>query len=148
MSKTQLIVGQVNLVVSDLAAAVAFYRLVGLNVDEIDNPLWKRHHARVIMPGGVRLELDSVEFARQWNPGFKGQPGNAGCVLFFLVPSRIDVDLLFAKVTAYGYPAQKPPEDAFWGARYAVVEDPDGNAIGFMSEIDPARRHTPPPPPK
>jgi hypothetical protein len=25
-------------------------------------------------------------------------------------------------------------------ARYAIVEDPDGNAVGVMSPVDPARR--------
>jgi len=29
---------------------------------------------------------------------------------------------------------------AAWGARYAVVEDPDGNALGIMSPVDPDRR--------
>jgi uncharacterized glyoxalase superfamily protein PhnB len=37
-------------------------------------------------------------------------------------------------------PVQQPPYDAFWGARYAVVSDPDGNAVGIMSPIDPDRR--------
>jgi uncharacterized glyoxalase superfamily protein PhnB len=27
------------------------------------------------------------------------------------------------------------PWDAFWGARYAMVEDPDGIAVGLMSPI-------------
>jgi len=40
----------------------------------------------------------------------------------------------------HGAVGQQPPWDAFWGARYAVVEDPDGNAVGIMSAIDPDRR--------
>jgi len=39
---------------------------------------------------------------------------------------------------------QQAPYDAFWGARYAIVEDPDGNAVGLMSPIDPDRRTAPP----
>lgn len=35
------------------------------------------------------------------------------------------------------------PYDAVWGPRYAVVEDPDGNAVGIMSPIDPQRRSDP-----
>jgi len=38
----------------------------------------------------------------------------------------------------------QPPFDAFWGARYAIVEDPDGNVIGFQSPSDPERRTAPP----
>jgi Glyoxalase/Bleomycin resistance protein/Dioxygenase superfamily len=43
-------------------------------------------------------------------------------------------------ITAAGYRGQQPPYDAFWGARYAVIEDPDGNAVGIMSPVDPDRR--------
>jgi hypothetical protein len=43
---------------------------------------------------------------------------------------------------------QKAPEDAFWGSRYAIVEDPDGNAIGLMSPADLARQTERPPPPQ
>jgi uncharacterized glyoxalase superfamily protein PhnB len=32
----------------------------------------------------------------------------------------------------------------FWGARYAIVEDPDGNHVGVMSPSDPDRRRAPP----
>ena len=28
--------------------------------------------------------------------------------------------------------------DAFWGARYAVVSDPDGNGVGIIDPVDPA----------
>ena len=45
---------------------------------------------------------------------------------------------MYADLTGAGYRGQQPPYDAFWGARYAVVEDPDGNAVGLMSPSDPA----------
>ena len=54
------------------------------------------------------------------------------------------MDARYADLTAAGYRGQQPPWDAFWGARYAVVEDPDGNPVGLMSPIDPARRSAAP----
>ena len=36
-----------------------------------------------------------------------------------------------------GYAGLQPPHDAFWGARYAIIEDPDGIAVGLMSPISP-----------
>ena len=68
-------------------------------------------------------------------------------LLFFGVSTPEEVDRLFEEMTRAGYAAGKAPEDAFWGARYAIVEDPDGNAVGIMSPVDPARRRPPPPPP-
>jgi uncharacterized glyoxalase superfamily protein PhnB len=39
---------------------------------------------------------------------------------------------------------RQPPYDTFWGARYAIVEDPHGNHVGLMSPSDPARKSAPP----
>jgi uncharacterized glyoxalase superfamily protein PhnB len=47
-----------------------------------------------------------------------------------------------------GHAAQQEPYDAFWGARYAIVEDPSGNAVGLTSPVDEGRRTRPPDPPK
>jgi uncharacterized glyoxalase superfamily protein PhnB len=64
-------------------------------------------------------------------------------VLGFKVGSRERVDEIYADLVAAGYRGQQSPYDAFWGARYAVIEDPDGNAVGVMSPVDPDRRSQP-----
>src|SRR5262249_34588903 len=69
-------------------------------------------------------------------------------IAFFCVPSREEVDRVHARMTAAGHRSQKAPEDAFWGARYAIVEDPDGNSVGITSPIDESMRSPPPPPPR
>jgi uncharacterized glyoxalase superfamily protein PhnB len=67
-------------------------------------------------------------------------------VIGFGVASREEVDRRCADLAAAGYRVQQRPYDAFWGARYSVVEDPDGNPVGLMSPIDPKRRSWPPEP--
>jgi len=57
---------------------------------------------------------------------------------------RDDVDVRYAQLTGTGYAGRQPPYDTFWGARYAIVEDPDGNEVGLMSPSDPVRRSAPP----
>jgi catechol 2,3-dioxygenase-like lactoylglutathione lyase family enzyme len=126
---------QLNLVVSDMQAAVTFYRRLGLDIPDTD-PAFQSHHRSARMPDGVDLDIDSAEFARHWDGGWNG--GRA--VIGFKVSSRDRVDSLYSELTAYGYVGQQPPFDAFWGARYAIVEDPDGNPVGLMSPIDPERR--------
>ena len=138
------VLAQVNLVVADMATSVAFYRRLGLAIDDT-NP-WSAYHTEVRMPGGFALELDSIEFAKRWDAGWHGQPGAAHAVIGFNVPSREAVDRIYGELTGAGYVAQQPPYDAFWGARYAVVEDPDGNPVGLMSPSEPAYRSTPPEP--
>jgi uncharacterized glyoxalase superfamily protein PhnB len=73
--------------------------------------------------------------------------GGTGIVLGFRVAERGEVDRLYDELTAAGYTGQQPPYDAFWGSRYAVLSDPDGNSVGLMSPREPARRTPPPDPP-
>lgn len=129
---------QINLVVSDMDAAVAFYRRLGLEIADTD-PSWQAHHRTAEVDGGLDLDLDSEEFARHWNRGWSG--GRA--VIGFKVESRDQVDDLYQELTDAGYRGQQPPYDAFWGARYAVIEDPDGNPVGVMSPVDSDRRSDP-----
>ena len=65
-------------------------------------------------------------------------------VLGFRLPSSEAVNQRYAELTAAGYIGRQPPFDAFWGARYAIVADPDGNDVGLMGPIDDASRHMPP----
>jgi catechol 2,3-dioxygenase-like lactoylglutathione lyase family enzyme len=142
------LLSQINLVVRDVRIASDFYRLLGLPVEAPPHADWSAHHATAILPNGTRLELDSVAFARQWNPALRGRSSGAlGAVIFFYVASSEDVDRIFERMTNAGHRAHKTPEDAYWGARYAIVEDPDGNAVGIISPIDPGKRRAPPPPP-
>lgn len=130
---------QFNLVVSNMEATVAFYRRLGLTIPDTD-PAWQSHHRNAQVEGGIDLDFDSAEFVRHWNKGWRG--GTRG-VLGFKVDSREAVDRIYQDLTGAGYTGQQSPYDAFWGARYAIVEDPDGNPVGIMSPIDPGRRSDP-----
>lgn len=129
---------QFNLVVRDMNEAVAFYRLLGLEIPDT-HPAFQDHHRSVSSSGPFALDLDSVEFASQWDPGWHGGMG----LLTFKVASRDRVDEIFTSLMDAGYRSQHPPCDAFWGSRFAVVEDPDGNAVGIMSQVDPDKRGDP-----
>jgi catechol 2,3-dioxygenase-like lactoylglutathione lyase family enzyme len=136
---------QVNLVVQDVPASRAFYGRLGLDFGDEGDPVWDDHHVSARQGDATPLDvdLDSVTFAAKWN---QGASGRSGAVLGFKVDTRDAVDALVASLVADGVPVQQEPYDAFWGARYAVVSDPDGNGVGIMSPIDPARRRDEPPP--
>jgi catechol 2,3-dioxygenase-like lactoylglutathione lyase family enzyme len=129
---------QVNLIVSDMEATVAFYRRLGLTIADTD-PVWQDHHRSAQLPGGIDLDFDSATFARRWDKGWRGGMG----VLGFKVNSRERVDEIYADLTGAGHAGQQEPYDAFWGARYAVIEDPDGNPVGIMSPIEADRKSDP-----
>jgi uncharacterized glyoxalase superfamily protein PhnB len=139
---------QINIVVRDMRKSLAFYRLLGVAIDEMKVPEWAPHHANGVTTNGVRVEFDSIAFAKQWNPGLHEAKLGSATLPFFHASSREEVDRMHARMIAAGYRSQQAPTDAFWGARYAVVEDPDGNAVGVMSAIDELKRRPPPPPPR
>ena len=46
-----------------------------------------------------------------------------------------DVDAYHAEITAKGVTAQAPPKDHEYGMRDFVINDPDGNLLGFGQEV-------------
>jgi uncharacterized glyoxalase superfamily protein PhnB len=100
-------------------------------------PRFQIHHRAAQVPDGADLHFDSTEFAHHWA---KGWTTGARVVVGFKVASREEVDAIYSDLTGAGCRGQHEPYDAFWGARYAIIEDPDGNAAGIMSPVDPARR--------
>ena len=57
-----------------------------------------------------------------------------------MLPDRQAVDDRYAELISAGYRGRQPPFDAFWGSRYAIVADPDGNDVGLMSPVEVCRR--------
>ena len=144
MTDKRVVLDKLNIVVRDLDAAAEFYGRLGIEIPDT-LPEWQAHHREGDLGRDVSLGLDSTAFAPQWNAGWPtSQPG---VVVGFRVATREDVDALYAELTGAGYVGQQPPYDAFWGARYAIIEDPSGNAVGLMSPADPTRRTQPPAPP-
>jgi catechol 2,3-dioxygenase-like lactoylglutathione lyase family enzyme len=128
----------VNLVVTDMDASVAFYRRLGITIP--DQGPWDSDHRTAEASDGASFEMDSTTFAPRWNSGWPGTAGRGAAVFGFRVATREDVDRIHDDLVASGSTSQQAPYDAFWGARYAIVEDPDGNAVGLMSPMDEAFR--------
>jgi len=139
MTDSGPVLNLLTLVVKDMEASVAFYRRLGVTVPDAD-PAWPDIH-RGGSSGGMGVDFDTDSFAPKWNAGHKA---STTAVIGIQLPTREAVDAAYSELTSAGHAGQQEPYDAFWGARYAVVEDPDGNAVGLMSPIDPDRRSAPP----
>jgi len=107
----------------------------------IDTP--SAEHAVALLPNGLRVEFDSPDFARVWDSSYEGALGGS-TVLGLTTETRDEVDELFADLVAHGHRGRQRPYDAFWGSRFAIVEDPDGNPVGLMSPSDESQRFWPP----
>lgn len=149
MDRVRPVLNQVNVIGSDLDATLAFYRRLGVDIPE--DRVWRTttgaHHITAAegQDESAGLDLDSATFAQVWNTGWRGRTDLAGRVVVgFGVASREAVDDIYRDMTSAGYRGLQAPFDAFWGARYAIVEDPDGLAVGLMSPISGEHRSPPP----
>jgi len=150
-------IDHINVVVGDVEAAATF--LAGLGVD-LPAALagweaWDAHHRTVSTTPSTHegdegddgadpafgIDLDSSAFAQHWG----GVPRTFnGVVINLRADERSDVDRLYEVALSLGGRSCASPYDAFWGARYAVVEGPGPITIGIMSASDPERRADPP----
>jgi predicted lactoylglutathione lyase len=117
---------QVNLVVSGLERSQTFYRRFGWQFRPMGDA------ALIADAGRVLIALHLLDFVRMWNEGYDGRTGGP-TVLDVSVPDRASVDRLHAEVRTAGHASPQQPFDAFFGSRYAVVEDPDGKLVGLKS---------------
>jgi len=130
---------QITLIVQNMDASLGFYRRLGVTVDAAPGAV----HAATHLQGGMLIEWDTIEFVAQWDTGWKRATGGSA-VLGFSVPTREAVDEVYKDLTGAGHHGHQPPYDAFWGGRYAIVDDPDGHSVGIMSPNDPGREFWPP----
>lgn len=120
----------VELVVTDLARTLAFYRRLGLDVD----PAAEGPHVDVDL-GGLRLAFDTVEVVRSFDPSWTPPSGGHASALAFACDSPAEVDGTYAALVAEGHDGHLPPWDAVWGMRYAVVRDPDGRPVDLFAPL-------------
>jgi uncharacterized glyoxalase superfamily protein PhnB len=119
----------IDLTVSDVRASAEFYRRLGFEVPDVWEEGGQAQHCAI--PDGPMM--NSLALTRGYDPSW---PDGPGLVLIFHVASREDVDARHAEMVDAGYRSHLAPFDAFWGARYAIVDDPDGNHVGIMSPSD------------
>ncbi len=118
----------IGIVVKDMQKALDFYRILGLEIPESAND---DIHVEVAQ-SGFRLAFDTQETIKDIYGGWD-EPIGHRIELAFLCDSREAVNELFSKITEHGYSGYREPWDAFWGQRYAIVQDPDGNLISLFA---------------
>ncbi|GAA4211643.1 VOC family protein [Actinocatenispora rupis] len=119
----------IGLVTRDLAASLAFYRLLGVEVPEdAAGP-----HAEATLPSGLRLMWDTVDLVRSLDRSWEPPSGGVRVGLCFECADAAAVDDLYRTLTGAGHVGHLAPFDAPWGQRYASVRDPDGNGVDLFA---------------
>jgi catechol 2,3-dioxygenase-like lactoylglutathione lyase family enzyme len=120
----------IGIVASDMARSIQFYRLLGLDVPETPD----EGHIDTFLPTGIRFMLDTEEVVHSFRPDWTREQGNQ-VALAFECESPAQVDEVYAEVTGAGFHGEKEPWDAFWGQRYAQLQDPDGVPVDLYAAL-------------
>jgi catechol 2,3-dioxygenase-like lactoylglutathione lyase family enzyme len=122
----------IGIVTNDMAASLAFYRRLGVDLPpEAD----AQPHVEVLLPNGLRIAWDTAEVIRSFDPGWTPPAGGHALGVAFACDGPAEVDATYAALLAAGHKGHLEPWDAFWGQRYAVVHDPDGNSVDLFAPL-------------
>lgn len=130
MSRTPTM-SSVYLFVADLVATVEFYRLLGFTIEEV-SPMF----ARAADPTGVFIMFGTAELTGSYDPKWKPPGGPTKNTINLELESVDEVDETYRRMVGAGYSGHLEPCNPPWEARFAIVEDPDGNFIGLNSPRD------------
>jgi len=113
-----------------MGRSIRFYRLLGLDVPETPD----EGHVDTLLPNGVRFMLDTEEVIRSFRPDWSRETGNQ-IAIAFECESPAEVDATYERMVEAGFHGEKEPWDAFWGQRYAQVQDPDGVGVDLYAAL-------------
>lgn len=121
----------VGMVVKDMASALRFYRTLGLAISEGQDA---EPFVEVITPNGYRLSWNAESMVKEIDPTWT-EPVGQRVSLAFKCDSPAEVDATYRRLMDAGYSTHMEPWDAFWGQRYAIVDDPDGNHVDLFAPL-------------
>lgn len=120
----------VGIVVSEMAKAIEFYKVLGFSVIGDPNQPYVE-----LANQGVRISLNTREMITGIY-GFEPESNGDKIELAFLCETVAEVDQVTARIKTAGYEIFKEPWDAFWGQRYAIIKDLDGNLLSLFANLE------------
>ena len=82
-----------------------------------------------------RLLFDTEDTIRSFDESWQPPTGGQRLGLGFACDTPAEVDATHAALVAAGSASHLVPWDAFWGQRYAIVTDPDGNHVELFAPL-------------
>jgi catechol 2,3-dioxygenase-like lactoylglutathione lyase family enzyme len=125
----QMKLDMIGIAVKDMARSLEFYRKLGW---EIPTGLDAEPHVEITLENGLRFAWDTLALMESLEPDFEIAPHGIGA---FLCSSPSEVDSKYQELLKAGVVGHRPPWDAFWGQRYAIIKDPDGNTVDLFAAL-------------
>lgn len=143
MTQKPLTIGKIVIIAQKFSETLAFYQLLGLDIPNIFSEPADARHA-MVNNGETGLSLDNDVLARFYNAQWRASAPGRSVLIIAQCDTREEVDAVYQRMIAAGYASAQVPYDAFWGSRFAIVVDPEGNAVGLESPSSDTLRSWPP----
>ncbi len=115
----------------DFQKTTQFYKLLGFEFPEFKAD--DQHLEAITKEGSARLMIDHTDLIKEIS-GEEPKPGNhSSFAIEYDSPQEINE--IADKINLAGFKIAKEPWDAFWGQRYAIVEDPDGYKVDLYASL-------------
>jgi uncharacterized glyoxalase superfamily protein PhnB len=124
-------INAVAVISKNLKETAKFYSLLGFIFPEFKED--EKHLEAANVPGQTRLLIDDYNLIKEIT-GTDPTPATHS-TFALLCGSPDEVNLVAQKVKDAGYTVLKEPWDAFWGQRYAIVQDPDGYMVDLFANL-------------
>ena len=122
----------IGIVVAHMGEAMDFYRKLGFEFVMGDE---SQTHTEATAPGGMRVMFDTEASVKSFSECVR-PTGSHRVSLALVCESPAEVDRIHHELTVAGARSHLAPFDAFWGQRYAIVLDPDGNGIDLFAPAE------------
>lgn len=124
---------KVNVVAVKYDETVEFYRRIGIQIPKVISEPPETRHAEALDHGSCSFALDNPALASIYNAEWRKFSASSSVLITVRLPTHDAVDGTYDVLVAAGYEGLQVPYDAFWGARFAVVRDPEGNPYRSIS---------------
>lgn len=121
----------VGVVSKDMKKSIEFYTLLGFEFPSFTEN--EDHIESKPQNGSAKLMIDTFDLIKNII-GKNPVPGNhSSFALEYNSPTEIDQ--VVGRIKIAGFTVVNNPWDAFWGQRYAIVEDPDGYKVDLYAPL-------------
>ena len=124
-------VASLYLFVEVLSRTVDFYRLLGFDVESVSPML-----ARVVARNGVVIAFGTADLTLSYDAAWQPPGSPTKNTINLELSSAGEVDEIYRRALAAGHVGHLAPCNPPWQARFAILEDPDGNYIGLNGPRD------------
>ena len=124
---------EIDMVVNNMKASLAFYRLLGLDIPEGQD---REAMVEIVTANGYHLSWSTgAMMVQQGGEKWANLPARGRMRLGFQCDSPAEVDAVYERVIAAGYTSESAPWDAYWGQRFTQLVDPDGALVDIFAPL-------------